>query len=102
MITRYHAIEFDGEKLSAFCRRHNIRRLSLFGSILRSDFGLASDVDVLVEFEEGQTPSLMDLGGMQVELTEMFGREVDLKTPGFLSQRIRQSVMSEAVVQYAA
>lgn len=88
--------------IAAFCRRHKIRRLSLFGSILRPDFQSASDIDVLVEFEHGQTPSLMDLGGMQVELSELFGREVDLKTPGFLSRRIRESVMSEAVVQYAA
>lgn len=102
MIAQYHSIEFDRGKLSAFCRQHSIRRLSLFGSILRPDFQAASDIDILVEFDEGQTPSLMDLGGMQVELTEMFGRVVDLKTPGFLSQRIRQSVMSQAVVQYAA
>lgn len=57
---------------------------------------------MLVEIEEGQTPSLMDLGAMQVELSAMFGREVDLKTPGFLSRRIRQSVMSEAAAPYAA
>jgi predicted nucleotidyltransferase len=102
MVTQYHSIAVDRELLASFCRRHNVRRSSLFGSILRPDFQPASDIDILVEFDEGQTPSLMDLGGMQVELTEMFGREVDLKTPGFLSQRIRQSVMSEAVVQYAA
>jgi hypothetical protein len=102
MVTRYHSIAVDRAEVANFCRRHNVRRLSLFGSILRPDFQPASDIDILVEFDEGQTPSLMDLGGMQVELTEMFGREVDLKTPGFLSQRIRQSVMSEAVVQYAA
>lgn len=102
MVNRYHSVEFERGKLSAFCRRHNVQRLSLFGSILRSDFRPGSDIDVLVEFEEGQIPSLMDLGGMQVELSEMLGREVDLKTPHFLSQRIRQRVMSEAVVQYAA
>lgn len=102
MRTRYHSIEFERTKLAAFCRRHNVRRLSLFGSILRSDFRPGSDIDILVEFEEGQTPSLMDLGGMQVELSEMLEREVDLKTPGFLSHRIRRKVMSEAVVQYAA
>ena len=102
MVTAYHSIHIDREMIATFCHRHGVRRLSLFGSILRPDFRAASDIDVLVEFDEGQTPSLMDLGGMQVELSEMFGREVDLKTPGFLSQRIRHRVMSEAVVQYAA
>src|SRR5687768_13980590 len=98
----YHGIEFDPSKIAEFCRRHGVRRLSLFGSVLREDFGPDSDVDVLVEFPPGQTPSLLDLGGMQVELTEMLRREVDLKTPGFLSRRVRRQVVSEAQVQYAA
>jgi predicted nucleotidyltransferase len=102
MVRKFHSIEVDPDKLAAFCRRHGIHRLSLFGSILRSDFRPDSDVDVLVEFPPGQTPSLMDLGGMQVELSEMLGREVDLKTPGFISPRIRRNVLSEAQVQYAA
>jgi len=102
MIRKFHSIEVDPEKLAAFCRRHGIHRLSLFGSILGADFRADSDVDVLLEFPPGQTPSLMELGGMQVELSEMLGCEVDLKTLGFISPRIRRIVLSEAQVQYAA
>ena len=97
----YHGIEFDAEKIAEFCRRHGIVRLSLFGSILRDDFRPDSDIDVLVEFD-GPSPSLLDLGGMQVELTEMFGRFVDLKTWGFIHDRIRPRVERERKVQYAA
>ena len=92
----------DAAILAAFCRRHNIARLSLFGSVLRPDFRPDSDIDILVEFPPGQTPSLFDLGGMQQELTALFGREVDLKTPGFLSRYFRDQVMREAQVKYAA
>lgn len=102
MVAAFHSIRINRDQIANFCRKHGVRRLSLFGSVLRPDFRPGSDIDVLVEFEEGQTPSLMDLGGMQVELSELFGRDVDLKTPGFLSERIRKSVMSKAVVQYAA
>jgi predicted nucleotidyltransferase len=98
----YHGINFDREDIARFCRRHRIKRLSLFGSILREDFRPDSDIDVLVEFEPGEVPSLFDLGGMLMELRERFGREVDLKTPGFLSPRIRRHVAVEAQVQYAA
>lgn len=93
---------FDSEKIAEFCRRHGVRTLSLFGSILREDFGPDSDVDVLVEFGPEGSPSLLDLGGMLVELTEMLGRQVDLKTWGFLSDRIRRRVERERQVQYAA
>lgn len=98
----YHGIEIDSAAIAAFCRRHGVARLSLFGSILRPDFTPESDVDVLVEFPGGHSPSLLDLGGMQVELTELLGRTVDLKTPGFISPRIRRAVEREARVQYAA
>ncbi len=95
-------IGVDAQEIAAFCRRHGIVRLSLFGSILRDDFRADSDIDVLVEFPPDGTPSLLDLGGMQVELSELFGREVDLKTPGFLSPTILQRVLVERRVQYAA
>ena len=98
----YHGINIDPSAIGEFCRRHSVRRLSLFGSVLRDDFGPGSDIDILVEFDPGQTPSLLDLGGMQVELSAMLNREVDLKTPGFLSSRIRHRVLAEARVQYAA
>lgn len=97
----YHGIQFDPHRITEFCRRHGIVKLSLFGSILRDDFGPDSDIDVLVEFP-GPTPSLLDLGGMQQELTAMWGRTVDLKTWGFISDRIRPRVERERQVQYAA
>jgi predicted nucleotidyltransferase len=97
----YHSIEFDPVKLAQFCRRHGVIRLSFFGSIVRDDFGPQSDIDVLVEFP-GATPSLLELGGMQQELTALFGRTVDLKTWGFLSDSIRRRVADERKVQYAA
>ncbi|MEZ6233518.1 MAG: nucleotidyltransferase family protein [Phycisphaerales bacterium] len=90
------------EAIADFCRRHNIARLALFGSVLRDDFGPDSDIDVLVEFPEGQTPSLLDLGGMLMELRRIFGRDVDLKTPGFLSRHFRDQVVREARTLYAA
>jgi predicted nucleotidyltransferase len=89
------------EQLAAFCRQHHIRKLSLFGSILRDDFGPDSDIDVLVEFEPGRVPGL-EFFAIQDELSNMLGRAVDLHTPQFLSQYFRESVQSEAEVQYAA
>ncbi|TVQ30108.1 MAG: nucleotidyltransferase [Phycisphaeraceae bacterium] len=89
------------EKIEEFCRRNRIRRLSLFGSALRDDFGPDSDVDVLVEFEPGATPGF-GFFGLQDELSELLGRTVDLNTPGFLSKYFRDEVMREAKVLYDA
>ena len=89
----------DRQKTADFCRRHHIRRLALFGSVLRDDFRPESDVDVLVEFEPGHTPGLAFFG-MQDELARIVGRRVDLNTPGFLSRRFRAKVLSEAEIQY--
>ena len=87
------------ETLEAFCRRHHIRKLSLFGSALRGDFGPESDLDILVEFEPGHTPGFAFFG-IQDELSELFGRTVDLNTPAFLSRYFRQDVLRSAQVQY--
>lgn len=102
------AIQRMNEKLSIpqpeitdFCRRHHIRRLSLFGSVLRDDFGPESDVDILVEFEPGHVPGLAFFA-MEAELSNVIGRKVDLNTPGFLSRYFRDRVLAEAEVQYAA
>ncbi|MGA2620717.1 MAG: nucleotidyltransferase family protein [Thermoguttaceae bacterium] len=89
-------------KVADFCRRHHIRKLSLFGSVLRDDFRPDSDVDVLVEFEEGKSPGLIRLAGMELELSEMLGgRKVDMNTPQCLSRYFRDRVKAEAEVQYA-
>lgn len=96
------AIPFlPAEKIADFCQRHHIRKLALFGSVLRDDFRPDSDVDVLVEFEPGCTPGLAFFG-IEIELSEMIGRKVDLNTPGFLSQYFRDRVLNEAEVLYDA
>jgi len=95
-------VVIDRSALEEFCRRHHIRRLSLFGSVLRRDFGPESDIDVLVEFEPGHTPGLAFMR-MERELSQLFGgRPVDLVTPRFLNHRIRDRILAEAQTQYAA
>ncbi len=95
-------IPIDRERIAEFCRRNHIRKLSLFGSVLRDDFRPDSDVDVLVEFEPGAVVGLIRLAGMEIELSEMLGRKVDLSTAGFLSRHFRGRVLAEAEVQYDA
>ena len=85
--------------LQQFCRKYRIRKLSFFGSYVRKDFSPQSDIDVLVEFEQGQTPGL-EFFLIEAELGRLLGRKVDLQTTGFLSKEIRQSALSEAVIAY--
>jgi hypothetical protein len=96
-------IEIPKDKIAEFCKRNRIRRLALFGSVLRDDFGPQSDVDVLVEFEPGHTPSFFGLFEMQDELSTLVdGRKVALRTKEDLSRYFRDKVLSAALVQYAA
>ena len=88
-------------KLAEFCKRNHIRKLSLFGSAIRDDFGLDSDLDVLLEFESARTPGLIKLAGMEIELSEILGRKVDLRTAEDLSKYFREEVVKSAEVQYA-
>ena len=95
-------MEISKEKIAEFCRRNHIRRLSLFGSVVRGDFRPESDVDVLVEFQPGHVPGFLRLSGMEDELSALFeGRPVDLVTEKFLNRRIRLKVLQEAKTQYA-
>lgn len=88
-------------ELEAFCIRHNVRKLSLFGSVLRGDFGPGSDVDVLVEFEPGHVPGFLRLHELEQELSHLFGgRRIDLVTPRFLNERMRDRVLAEAQPAY--
>jgi uncharacterized protein len=96
------AINLDQEQLAEFCKRHGIGKLSLFGSVLRDDFGPESDVDVLVEFEPGVRVGLIRLAGIEIELSQIIGRKADLRTPQDLSPYFRDKVTSSAEVQYAA
>jgi predicted nucleotidyltransferase len=95
-------IQIDRDQIADFCRKHHIKRLALFGSVLREDFRPDSDVDVLVEFEEGHVPGLITLAGMERELATLLGRQVDLRTPQELSRYFRAAVVAAAEVQYAA
>jgi len=93
-------IDVPLEKLSALCRRRHIRRLALFGSVLRKDFRPESDVDVLVEFEPGRTPGF-EFVSIQDELSALLGnRKVDLVSPKFLNRRIRDQVLKDAELVY--
>ena len=93
--------EISKENIAAFCRKHHIRKLALFGSVLREDFRPESDVDVLVEFEPGYVPGLAFFS-MEEELSEILGHKVELHTPQFLSRYFRDRVMAEAEIQYVA
>lgn len=95
-------IQIDREQLAAFCRKHHLTKLALFGSVLTERFGPDSDVDVLVEFDAAHIPGLIALSGMERELSEILGRKADMRTPKDLSRYFRDEVMREAVVQHAA
>jgi predicted nucleotidyltransferase len=86
--------------IQQFCERHHISKLSLFGSILTTAFKKSSDVDFLVQFDKKHIPTLFSLIGMEMELTDLIGHKVDLRTPNELSPSIRQSVLSHAKIIY--
>ncbi len=94
-------IDIPRDRIAEFCRQNQIRRLALFGSVLRDDFTPRSDVDVLVEFEPGTRVGLRFFT-LEEELSKLLGRKVDLNTPGFLSKYFRDEVIAEAEVQYDA
>ncbi|MCA9922756.1 MAG: nucleotidyltransferase family protein [Anaerolineales bacterium] len=93
-------IIISNEEIKQFCQKHNIIKLSLFGSVLRDDFRADSDVDVLVEFKPGHAPGF-NFFAMQDELSNIVGRPVELHTLDFLSPYFRNNVLKEAKVQYA-
>lgn len=93
-------IALPKESLAQFCQRHHIRKLSVFGSVLREDFCPDSDVDFLVEFEPEHTPGLIRLAGMELELSELIQRKADLRTLRDLSRYFRDEVLQSAIVQY--
>jgi predicted nucleotidyltransferase len=98
---KYHGLEIPRDQIATFCRQNRIRRLALFGSILRDDFQPQSDVDVLVEFDPGARVGLRFFE-IEDELSRLLGRKVDLNTVGFLGKHIRDNVLAEAEVQYDA
>ncbi len=95
-------LTIDQAALATFCKKHKIAKLSLFGSVLRDDFGPDSDVDVLVEFEPGADRSLFTIVNMRDELAEMFDRPIHVCTAKGLSKYFRDEVLREAEEQYVA
>src|SRR5579859_6196418 len=100
MSTQITNLTIPYNQLRAVCQHQHVRKLALFGSVLRSDFGPDSDIDVLVEYEPGAHISLFDMVDLQLELETLFGRKVDLGTPSSLSKYIRKSVLESAQVVY--
>ena len=92
---------FHKKELRNFCRRNHIRKLSVFGSFLREDFGGDSDIDILVEFSPDHIPGLIRLAGMENELTSILGRKVDMRTAEDISRYFRNEVIESAEVKYA-
>jgi uncharacterized protein len=93
----------DDQLVEEFCQRHQIRRLAVFGSVLRDDFQTTSDVDILVEFRPEAAPGLLRIAQMELELSALLGgREVDMRTYEDLSRYFRDTVQAEATTLYAA
>jgi hypothetical protein len=88
------------DKLVDFCKKNYIKKLSLFGSALHETLGPDSDIDLLVEFEDGHTPGLFSIVRMEMELAEALGRKVDLRTPADLSRYFRDEVIRNAKLEY--
>jgi predicted nucleotidyltransferase len=95
-------INIPQEQLAVFCQRHHIAYLALFGSVLRDDFGPASDLDLLVEFEPEAKIGLLEFIGIQRELSDLLGRPVDLVPRDGLKWVIRDEVLASAEAIYNA
>ena len=93
-------VNITKEQIADFCRGNHIRKFALFGSVLRDDFGSDSDIDALVELEPGAPIGLFEMAEMEIELSEMIGRKVDLQTPQDISRYFRDKVVAEAEVLY--
>ncbi len=95
-------IAVDDEALRTFCKMNGVQRLGLFGSALRGELRPESDIDLLVKFEPGRTPGLLRMAALELQLRELLGRDVDLRTAGDLSPHFRDEVSASARVLYDA
>jgi hypothetical protein len=93
-------INLTKEQIAGFCKKNHIKKLAFFGSVLRDDFRPDSDIDILVTFDRSVPIGLFEVIGMEMELSEMMGKKVDLRTPNELSDYFRDEVLAEAEVQY--
>ena len=100
--TMHPSLNIDEATLTRFCEKNHIRRLALFGSHLKGTAGPAGDIDLLVEFDREHIPGLLGIAGMEIELSDILGRKVDLRTAGDLSRYFRDEIVRMAKVQYAA
>ncbi|MCP4715536.1 MAG: nucleotidyltransferase [Deltaproteobacteria bacterium] len=100
-MAKHANIDISQRTIETFCKKYHVRKLALFGSVLREDFNQKSDVDVLVEFEAGQVVGFIRLAAMELELSGLLGYKVDLRTPGELSRYFRKDVLDSAEVRYA-
>ena len=89
-------------ELANYCAQNRIRTLRIFGSCIRGELTPQCDIDVLIEFQTGVDPDLFELGGMQQDLTDILGRETDLKTPEMFSPANLQRILASSVIGYAA
>jgi predicted nucleotidyltransferase len=96
------AIELPVDEMVAVAKRHHVRELALFGSVLRPDFALNSDIDVLVEFEDGHPTGYSEVVGLRLALSDLIGRSIDLVEKPGLHWYIRDDVLAEAKVLYVA
>ena len=94
-------LKYDNHRLEELCRAYHVKRLAVFGSVLRGDDTPGSDLDLLVEFEAGHGVGFFGLSRLEDSLTEIFGQTVDLNTPGFLNQSFRSNVVNNARALYA-
>lgn len=96
-------LRVDPHAIDAFCRRWRIAELSLFGSVLRDDFSVDSDVDLLVAFEPDDPWDLWDLIDMEAELENLFGRKVDIVEKNAITNPFRRhEILTTRQVLYAA
>ena len=93
-------VHISRDALDRFCQRYQIRKLSLFGSVLRDDFQPDSDIDVLVEYEPNAQTTLLDMAAQEIELGQILGRKVDLRTAQDLSRYFRERVINTAEMLY--
>lgn len=95
-------IAFPRSKVQAFCKKYKVKKFSFFGSVLTDRFGPESDIDILVEFEQDAHPTYFTLYDMETDLTDLFGRRTDVRTPNEISRYYRDQVLSEAKLIYAS
>jgi predicted nucleotidyltransferase len=100
MLNNPISIPIPQMEIESFCQQYSIRKLALFGSVLRDDFHADSDIDVLVEYLPGRPVTFLDMVQQETHLSALLGRQVDLRTPMELSRHFRKAVLSQAQVIY--